>query len=142
MINELPDPVLTQIYRLKAVVGPVHDVGRRFLPLTGGTFTGPELTGKLMPGGSVSWRLASPDGVVRVEVEYTLETDRGALLYVHSTGTSERCDANVDSGAGLLRATTHIETAAPDLDWLNNGVLVTVARRTPANMLHEIYLLG
>ena len=95
MINELPDPVLTQVYRLKAVMGPLLDFGdvlagrRRVVPLVGGTFTGPELNGSLLPGGSASWQIVSPDGTVRLEIRYTLQTDRGALLYVRSSGVGQ-----------------------------------------------------
>ena len=49
-------------------------------------FTGPELNGNLLPGGSASWQIALPDGTALVEIRYTLRTDRGALLYVRSSG--------------------------------------------------------
>jgi hypothetical protein len=56
MSNQLPDPRLTQVYRLEATLAQPLDLGdiaqghRRIAPLTGGTFTGPELNGKLLPG--------------------------------------------------------------------------------------------
>ena len=146
MINELPDPVLTQVYCLKAVMGATLDFGdveagrRRVVPLVGGTFTGPELNGSLLPGGSASWEIVSPDGTAVAEVRCTLQTDRGALLYVRSRGVG-RCHREV-AGEPLLHATTRIETAAPDLDWLSAGVFVTVAGRTAVNMLYETYLVG
>lgn len=145
MINELPDPVLTQVYRLKAVMDQPLDFGnvpaghRRVVPLVGGVFTGLELNGNLLPGGSVSWQIALPDGTARVEIRYTLRTDRGALLYVRSSGVGH---CNREPGERLCHAATHIETAAPNLDWLNKGVFVTVAGRTAVNMLYETYLVG
>ena len=144
MINELPDPVLTQVYCLKAVTGPPVDFGdvlvghRRVMPLVGGTFSGPELNGSLLPGGSESRQVVLPDGTVSAEIRYTLQTDRGALLYVRSSGIS---NGDVAGGA-LLHATTHVETAAPYLDWLNKSVFVTVAGRTSVNTLYETYLVG
>jgi hypothetical protein len=45
----LPDPSLTRVYRLEATVGEPLDLGdiaqgrRRIVPLTGGTFAGPDL---------------------------------------------------------------------------------------------------
>jgi hypothetical protein len=148
MINELPDPVLTQIYRVKAVSGPPLDFGdvlagrRCVVPLVGGVFTGPELNGDLLPGGSASWQMVLPDGTAVAEIRYTLRTDRGALLYVRSSGVLQVNCEDVDSGEYLFHAATRIETAAPDLDWLNKGVFVTVAGRTTVNMLHETYLVG
>jgi hypothetical protein len=148
MINELPDPVLTQIYRLKAVMGVPLDFGdvlagrRCVVPLVGGVFTGPELDGDLLPGGSASWQTVLPDGTAVAEIRYTLRTDRGALLYVRSSGVHQGNCEEVDSGEHLFHATTRIETAAPELAWLNKGVFVTVAGRTTVSMLHETYLVG
>lgn len=157
MINELPDPVLTQIYRLKAVMGPVQEFGdalvgrRRVVPLAGGTFTGPELNGNLMPGGRASWQVGLPDGTAVAEVRYTLQTDRGALFYVQSTGVSPGADPRsapvdggpvVDPGERLVHSATRIETAAPNLRWLNRGVFVTVSAPMSVNMLYETYLVG
>ena len=57
MTIRLPEPRLTRIYRLEAELGEPVDVGdvsagrRRIVPLTGGTFSGPELNGKLLPVG-------------------------------------------------------------------------------------------
>ena len=61
MTARLPEPRLTRIYRLEAALGEPVDVGdvsagrRRIVPLTGGTFSGPELNGKLLPGASADW---------------------------------------------------------------------------------------
>jgi hypothetical protein len=142
VINELPDPVLTQVYRLKAVPGPRLDFGnvprgrRWFVPLAGGTFTGPELSGSLLAGGSASWQVLQ-DGTARAETRYTLQTDRGALLYVRTNGVGHG-----EVGQRLFHAATRIETAEPNLDWLNNGVFVTVAGCTAVNLLYETYLVG
>ena len=57
MSARLPDPSLTRVYRLEATLGEPLDLGdlaqgrRRIVPLTGGTFAGPELNGKLLPPG-------------------------------------------------------------------------------------------
>ncbi len=145
MINELPDPVLTQVYRLKAVPGLSLDLGdglaghRLVVPLVAGTFTGPELTGSLLPGGSATWQLVSPYWTTS-EVRYTLQTDDGALLYVRSRGWVRGDD--VEAGEHLVHATTRIETAAPSLEWLNRSVFVTVVGRTALNLMYETYLVG
>ena len=92
MNGRLPDPRLDLIYRLEATVGDPQDVGeisaghRRIVPLTGGTFSGPELRGTLLPGASADWQIILPDGTTLGDVRYTLETERGDLLYVQSRG--------------------------------------------------------
>jgi hypothetical protein len=56
MSKRLPEPRLTKIFRLEASLAEALDVGnvaqgrRRIVPLTGGTFAGPELNGRLLPG--------------------------------------------------------------------------------------------
>jgi Protein of unknown function (DUF3237) len=51
MSRPLPDPRLTQVYRLEATLTQPLDLGdiaegrRRIVPLAGRTFTGPELNG-------------------------------------------------------------------------------------------------
>jgi muconolactone delta-isomerase len=90
--NHLPDPRLTRIYRLEATPGQPLDLGdtaqghRRIVPLIGGTFTGPELTGALVPGASADWQTVLPDDTALGDIRYTLRTDGGALLYVQTRG--------------------------------------------------------
>lgn len=96
MNGRLPDPRLNLIYRLEATVGDAQDVGeisaghRRIVPLTGGTFSGPELRGTLLPGASADWQFILPDGTALGDVRYTLETERGDLLYVQSQGAPRK----------------------------------------------------
>jgi hypothetical protein len=54
------------------------------VPLTGGTFTGPEVSGTLVPGASADWQTLLPDGTAVGDIRYTLQTDGGDLLYVRS----------------------------------------------------------
>src|SRR6202163_1324457 len=134
--DQLPEPRLTRVYRLEATLGQPLDVGdvaqghRRIVPQTGGTFTGPELSGKLLPGASADWQIVLPDGTALGDIRYTLQTDSGDLLYVRSQGvrhgTAEvlarlgRGD-EVDASEYVFRTSTQIETAAPHLDSLNRG---------------------
>jgi hypothetical protein len=37
---------------------------------------------------------------------------------------------------------TQIETAAPDLDWLNKGVFISVGGRQLGSVIYEVYLVG
>jgi hypothetical protein len=157
MSYRLPDPCLTKVYRLEATLGQPMDVGtiaqgrRRIVPLTGGTFTGPELNGKLLPGASADWQIIMADGTALGDIRYTLQTDRGDLLYVQSRavrhGSAEALarlgrGENVDASEYTFRTATQIETAAADLDWLNRGVFVSIAGREPEGVIYETYLVG
>ena len=154
---QLPGPRLTPVYRLEATLGQPLDLGdgahghRRIVPLTGGTFKGPEITGKLLPGASADWQTVMPDGTAHGDIRYTLRTDQGALLYVQSRsvrhGPAEVLarlarGEDVDPAEYTFRAATQIQTAAPGLDWLNKGIFISVASRQAAGVTYETYLVA
>jgi Protein of unknown function (DUF3237) len=156
MSIRLPDPRLTLVYRLEATLGEPLDLGavapghRRIVPQTGGTFTGPEINGKLLPGASADWQILLPDGTALADIRYTLETDDGELLYVQSRGVrhgspevlARIADGEaVDASEYTFRTSTEIETAAPELDWLNKGVFISVGGREPSGVIYETYLV-
>jgi Protein of unknown function (DUF3237) len=153
----LPDPSLSRVYRLEGTLGEPLDLGdlptgrRRIVPLAGGTFAGPELNGWLLPGASADWQLVLPDGTALGDIRYTLQTDGGALLYVQSHGVRhggadvlERLarGEDVDASEYTFRTSTRIETAEPELDWLNKGVFISVGGRQPGRVIYETYLVG
>jgi Protein of unknown function (DUF3237) len=153
----LPDPQLSKVYRLEATLGRPLELGdiargrRRIVPLTGGTFVGPQIKGKLLAGASADWQVVLPAGTALGDIRYTLQTDRGDLLYVQSRsvrhGSAEVLarlgrGEDVDAGEYTFRASTQIEAAAPDLDWLNKGVFISVAGRQAAGVVYETYLVG
>jgi Protein of unknown function (DUF3237) len=157
MSARLPDPSLSRVYRLEATVGEALELGeiaegrRRIVPLTGGTFTGPELNGKLLPGSSADWQLVLPDGTALGDIRYTLQTNDGALLYVQSRGVRHGSpevlarlarSEDVDATEYTFRTSTQIETAASALDWLNKGVFISVGGRQPGAVIYETYLVG
>lgn len=156
-MSNLPDPRLTQIYRLEATVGEILDVGnvaqgrRHVVPLTGGTFTGPELNGTLVPGASADWQIVLDDGTALGDIRYTLRTEHGDLLYVRSQGVRHGSaevlarlgrGEEVDASEYVFRTSTQIETAASEFDWLNKGVFISVAGRQPGGVIYEVYLVG
>jgi Protein of unknown function (DUF3237) len=157
MSDPLPEPRLSLVYRLEAVLGEPLDLGevscgrRRIVPQTGGTFEGPHMKGKLLPGVSADWQIVLPDGTVRGDIRYTLQTDDGALLYVQSRGvrhgSREVLDRlgrgeDVDASEYTFRTSTWIETASRELDWLNRGVFVGVGGRMQGAVIYETYLVG
>src|SRR5258708_25403686 len=156
MSERLPEPRLTKIYRLEASLGEVLDVGdvaqgrRRIVPKTGGTFAGPELNGTLLPGSSADWQIILPDGTALGDIRHTLQTDDGDLLYVQSRGVRHGSAGvlarlargeDVDASEYTFRTSTPIETAAPELGWLNKGVFISVGARQPGAVVYETYLV-
>jgi hypothetical protein len=155
--DHLPEPRLTRVYRLEAALGQPIDLGerpqghRRIVPLTGGTFTGPELRGKLLPGASADWQTVLPDGTALGDIRYTLLTDAGELLYVQSRGVRHGSaevlarlarGEDVDASDYTFRTSTKIEAAARQLDWLNKGIFVSVGGRRQGGVIYETYLVA
>jgi hypothetical protein len=156
-MTDLPTPRLTHVYRLEATLAAPLDLGdlaqghRRIVALNGGTFTGPEISGRLLPGASADWQILRADGTALGDIRYTLQTERGDLLYVQSRsvrhGSAEVLarlgrGEEVDASEYTFRASTQIETAAPDLDWLNKGIFISVAARAPAGVIYDTYLVA
>ena len=151
-----PAPRLTHVYRLDASLGEPLELGetaggrRRIVPLVGGTFSGPELSGTLVAGASADWQTILADGTALGDIRYTLRTDGGDLLYVRSQairhGPAEVLarlarGEDVDPGEYTFRTSAQIETAAPRLDWLNKGVFIAVAARAATSVIYDTYLV-
>ena len=58
---------------------------RRIMYFKRGSFSGPALTGDILPGGG-DWVLVRPDGVSLLDIRMTLRTDDGTLIYMNATG--------------------------------------------------------
>jgi hypothetical protein len=157
MSMRLPEPRLTLIYRLEATLGQPLELGdtahgrRRIVPLTGGTFTGPELSGTLVPGASADWQTVLPEGTALGDVRYTLRTERDDLLYVQSRGVRRGSPEvlarlahgeDVDASEYTFRTSSQIESGAPDLAWVNKGVFIGVGGRQAGGVIYETYLVG
>lgn len=107
---------------------------RRIVPVTGGTFEGPRLRGRVLEGGADSVR-ARPDGASELDVRVTLETDDDALVYATYRGILY----NPPEGELYWRVTPYFETAAEEYDWLNRIVTVGVGRRQPGQAAYWFY---
>src|SRR3989454_11197032 len=72
---------------LRLNTAPTQNIGagphgtRVTFPITGGSFEGDRLRGKVLPGGD-DWTIKRSDGVVELDLRITLETDDGALIYM------------------------------------------------------------
>lgn len=92
--------------------GPLGE--RRIVPILGGSFEGPRLRGKVLPGGA-DRQLWRADGMRELDALYELETDDGVLLTVHNR-------VLIDAPEGGPRyAHSHVSLSAPDgaHGWLN-----------------------
>jgi len=120
---------------------------RRIIAITGGHFTGDQLSGEIVPGGA-DWQLVRPDGAALLDARYTLRTGDGALIYVSNRGIRHGPAAvltrlaqgeAVDPATYYFRATPTFETGHPQYSWLNNIIAVCSGVRTANAVLLDFY---
>ena len=120
----------------------------------GGTFAGPRLNGRVVPASGADWVRIRSDGSSHLDVRFCLETDDGALLYVHWHGRftvdAEHADyardlAKADDPDGAdryyFRAAPEFETADERYSWLNGIVAVTKSRTGDGGVIHRVFAI-
>jgi hypothetical protein len=154
MANAGPDaPQLEFVFEARVAVDPPLDLGdvakggRRIVPITGGDFSGPQISGKVVPGGA-DWQVLRGDGVSELEARYTLRTDDGALIYVRNHalrhGPAEVMAAlaagrAVAPGSYYFRGAAFFETSALRHAWLARHIIVCTGERQPAGVIVKFY---
>jgi len=114
---------------------------------TGGTITGPTLSGEVLPGGG-DWLLVGSDGTGRVDVRATIRTSDGALIHYESRGIIEvPADGLGRLAAGetlpftetYIRTTPTFETAEVRYAWLNAVVALGYNVLSPNHIDYRVY---
>ncbi|HET9219732.1 MAG TPA: DUF3237 domain-containing protein [Terriglobia bacterium] len=146
-------PKLELAFEIRAQVGKPDEVGavpggtRRVIPILGGTFTGPQVKGKILPGGT-DHQLLQPDGFTQLEARYVLQTDQGEMIYVTNRGMRhgpadvlKRLNAGerVDPNLIYFRTAATLETSAPRLQWMARSIFVCVGERYPNEVVVRFY---
>jgi hypothetical protein len=144
---------LDALFRALISLAAVQELGetplgrRRIIPITGGTFEGARLRGKVLPGGA-DWQVIRGDGVADLDARYTLETDDGAKIYVRNRGYRHGPPevlarlANgeaVDPSLYYMRTTPWFETGDARYAWLNRIVCVATGARRAAAVELEVF---
>ena len=88
---DVAPPKLTLAFTIRVQVGPPTELGqvprgrRRIIPILGGTFEGPNIRGKVVPGGA-DWQIVRGDGLAELDTRYLLQTDAGDPIYIQNAG--------------------------------------------------------
>ena len=93
---------------------------RNIVPITGGTFEGTGLHGKIMPGGW-DWQLTHPSGCFDLHADYMIKTDDDVIIHVINQGMV--CPNSAGKRDALFTTPT-FEAPKGKYDWLNGGVYV------------------
>jgi hypothetical protein len=149
-------PDLKLLFEIRAtlaapiVVGQVPEGLRRVVPVTGGTFEGPQLRGNLLPGGA-DWQYLRADGVMVVEAQYLLRTDDGVIIQVNNRGMRHGPDAvmrrlaageAVDAAEYYFRATPRLIAPTGNYEWLNRRIYLCSGARYPEAVVLWFYEVG
>ena len=129
-------------------IGAVPHGTRRTAPLSGGTFEGPRLRGTILAGSSADWQLLRSDGVLEMDLRFTLRTDDGALISMSAFGLRHgppeviaaigRGDT-VDPSSYYFRTLPRFETAHPAYSFLNRIIAVASGDRRPEGPIYTIH---
>jgi Protein of unknown function (DUF3237) len=124
---------------LRLNTAPVQNVGagprgtRLTFPITGGSFDGDRLRGKVLSGGG-DWVVKRSDGILELDLRITLETDDGALI--HMTFEGIRDDAA--PGGPYFRTLPRFETADAKYSFLNRLLAVGTGEIQSGGPVHVI----
>jgi hypothetical protein len=146
-------PTLHLLYTSRIEIAEPLTVGkapygeRRIINILGGEFSGPRLSGRILPGGA-DWQIVRSDGIAEVEARYTLETDDGALIYIVNWGYRHgppdvisrlNAGAKVDPDEYYFRTTPKFETGSSEYAWLNGLISVAVGERRAVEVFITAY---
>ena len=111
------------------LVGPTSLGTRNIVPITGGHFNGPDISGTILPGGW-DWQLRRPDGCTQIEANYMLRTDDGAVINIINKGLS--C-AGPDGKRVPIKTYPVFEPPLGKYEWLGKSIFVGKLESTSQN---------
>jgi hypothetical protein len=146
-------PPLLPLTQVRCEVGALVNLGaakygeRRYVPLLGGTVSGPELNGSVVEGG-VDWQVNRSDGVLDIAAHYVIRADDGGLIEVQSDGMRHgpaevmarlaRGDL-VARDEYFFRTLMRFQTGAPQWLHLNKVMALAVGQRQAKLVVLDVY---
>ncbi|NBS09190.1 MAG: DUF3237 domain-containing protein [Betaproteobacteria bacterium] len=154
MNTTFPAPMLEHVCDLAVTIGAAVEVGmtpaglRRMIPITGGTVTGPQLNGRLLPGGADFQLILSNGTQANLDARYVIELDDGARVFVQNTALRVASVENslrimrgqaVDPQAVYFRCQPRLEATSAHWAWLNECQFIGTGQRTPDGVFLSFY---
>lgn len=150
-----PAPTLTYAFTVQASLAPVVEQGeidlarKRFIPITGGTVTGPALNGEVLPGGG-DWQAILPGGLTSIEARYFLKAADGTVIEVTNPGVRTAAPEvieklakgePVDPSAYYFRTTPRFSVKSGPHEWLRRKIFVARGIRKPDGVIIDFYIV-
>jgi hypothetical protein len=130
-----------------AQIGGTPEGRRTIAPVTGGTFEGERVSGKVLPGGA-DWVRFRPDGAMMIDVRLTLQASDGALIYLSyngrflgaATAMAELAKGKtLDPNSYSLVTVARFECGHERYAWLNDLIAVGKGEQSGFNPIYTIY---
>lgn len=146
-------PKLEFAFEINVQAKPLPEMGMKpkgvckIINITGGSFEGPDIKGKVLPGG-YDWQLVRNDGVIEIDARYLLQTEEGALITIVDSGLRHAPEAvmrqltageEVDSSLYYFRSTPVFDTSDSRYEWLTRNVFVARGIRSVTGVSIEVW---
>lgn len=119
-------PELEFVVQLHVALGQAYSVGktthgtRTIIPITGGTFEGPDIRGEVLPGGADYQMADAITGHIEVEAIYCIRTDDGVTIHIRNSGI-----INAGEDGMYFTCTPKFEAPADSkYSWLNHKLFI------------------
>jgi hypothetical protein len=123
-------PQLEFALQLKVTLGEAYSCGetqhgrRTIIPITGGTFEGPNIKGTILNGGA-DYQLANADNRTELEAIYCIKTDDGVNIHVRNRGIIANGKDENGNPTFYFKAAPQFEAPADSkYAWLNNSLFL------------------
>ena len=149
----MDQPALEFCFRISVDVTGVQELGktakgvRKVVPITGGSFEGPNIKGIVVAGG-YDWQLLRADDVTEIDARYMLQTEDGDLITIMNTGLRHgppeimqrlAKGEEVDPSDYYFRSVPVFETGNPKYAWLMRSVFIATGIRKPKQVLIDVW---
>jgi len=111
------------VLELNVEIGEAKEVGMtsegflRLIPITGGTFSGKGIKGKVIPGG-YDWNVTVNDKLSHLLAKYAIQTDDGDYISVENEGYIDFTQND------FIKTTPRFQVQSEKYAWLQSGVFV------------------
>jgi Protein of unknown function (DUF3237) len=155
MVDPSSSPHLDFALELRVNIGPTLELGpspfgiRRTVPITGGTFRGPRICGRVLAGGA-DWQLVQRDGLTFVDAQYVIETDDGVRIEVRNQGIRHASPEVLDRiaageivppGQYYFRTTPRFYPPDGQHEWLQRSIFLGNAERYADLVLIRVWMV-
>ncbi|MDO7835621.1 DUF3237 family protein [Sphingobium sp. HBC34] len=120
-------PLAAFVYEAIVTLGPAEEIGmtphgqRVRIPITGGTFKGPRISGTIFPEG-MDWQLVRADGFTELEAVYLMRETDGTVIQIRNKGIA---------GKGYAKTTATFEVPNGPHGWLNEAMFAGTVGPVP-----------